>query len=884
MSLDSIDVIIKSKINLIITEERYTRAFLVYIVSLISLLALPPYPYILTPILAIIPGYISYYNFKLGIMVAVLMAVLGFYYIGATLGNLGLLLLSIMIFFLWSNTNAVFLLFMMLFLPLLQPPFSVLDGLVVLAYLLSAYTIGSRTAMILAVLSVIIVFGLITVLDTQSTFFLKSERLSYFTFEPYRYTDKLGVLEFFSKGIPRILANIFNFEQHYEFGNNIYAVMGNIIKGIFDDMLLSYIIIWSFIMFFPTYLTGIIRIKNIPNEAVTALPVLLLIPVYLFYIYPYQNYKPGLGVIIYPILTVIIILISNMAGIRFSKEVEIKKYSIVKDMPFVVELSVSNLSGLDDVAGYEDVKAELKNSIINPLKSSELKYAYGIKPARGILLFGPPGTGKTLLMNALAKELDYPLLYVKTSEMLGRMYGESPEKNISRLFQYARKKAPVILFFDEIDMIAKRRDLPGVEEFTTRMLNTLLQELDGIKDEKPIVFVASTNVPHLLDPALLRPGRIDKIIYMRPPNLEERKKILKYYLRRLPHDKIDYDKIAALLERYSGADIANLVQEVNRKVANQAVEQGRLIKITTQDILEAIKSIKPSISISMLETYEKFKLEFERRLESQKDDVSIPKLNYSDVVDMDELKSEMRLYIEQAIKNPEIFEKYGIKPARGILLFGPPGTGKTYFLKATAGEFKLPFIFISGSEILKEGYERGAAKIKEIFNLARERAPALIVIDEIDTITPIRTGSNPLVGQLLQELDGLGDRKGVFFMATTNLPNLLDPALLRPGRIDKIVYVDLPNLDIRRALISKHLSKFLDSKIIEIIAKRTDGYTHADIVNICENIKRKMLEAELIGKKFDISEIETVLSTSKPSVNPSLLQIYSKFKESFERS
>ncbi|MCS7122809.1 MAG: AAA family ATPase, partial [Candidatus Micrarchaeota archaeon] len=463
-----------------------------------------------------------------------------------------------------------------------------------------------------------------------------------------------------------------------------------------------------------------------------------------------------------------------------------------------------------------------------------------------------------------------------------KYYGET-ERNVSKLFEYARKKSPVILFFDEIDLIAKRRDKYGADDPTARVLTVLLQELDGVKDEKPVIFVAATNVPHLLDPALMRPGRVDKIIYMRPPNAEERKKILKHYLKDLPHENIDYDKISQLMERYTGADIANLVQEVKREIAARAAQENKILKITNQDLLEAMKNIKPSVSIAMLEMYEKFKLEFERRGKSVREETEIPNINYSDVVDMEELKGEMKLYIDQFMKNPEIFEKYGLKPARGILLFGPPGTGKTFFLKATAGEFKLPFIYISGSEILKEGFERGAAKIKEIFNLARERAPSIVVIDEIETIAPARTGSNPLVGQLLQELDGLRDRKGVFFMATTNLPQYIDPALLRPGRIDKIIYVDLPNLDVRRELLDRHLGKFVDRNTIDQIARLTEGFSHADIVNLCENIKREMVKAELTGKSIDESLVFRIVENSKPSVSPSLLQYYRKFKETYER-
>ncbi|MCS7122835.1 MAG: AAA family ATPase, partial [Candidatus Micrarchaeota archaeon] len=404
MSLTSVDVIVKSKVNLIVKEEKYTRAFLIYLSSLIVTLSMPLYPHLLAPIISLGPAYVALSNFRLGIVLVALLGILGMYYIGTTMGNYGLLLLSIMIFLLWENTNAVFLTFMLLFLPLLQPPFHVFDGLIVLAYLLSAYTIGSRVAILLALVSVLIIFTFITMLDVKSTFFIKDDKISYVTFNPERYATKLGVIEFFTEGLPEVMRAIRDPSGHLEFGKNMYGMIGNITKGLFEDKLFIYLLLWSMILFIPTYLTGVIYIKNFPSEALTSLPVLLLIPVYSLWIYPSYDLALHPGVIIFPIFTVALVYVANRAGIRFSKERELRKMSSVKDMPFVIELSAAGVEGLEDVAGYEDVKEELKNAIITPLKSSELKYTYNIKPARGILLFGPPGTGKTLLVNALAKE------------------------------------------------------------------------------------------------------------------------------------------------------------------------------------------------------------------------------------------------------------------------------------------------------------------------------------------------------------------------------------------------------------------------------------------------------------------------------------------------
>ncbi|MEM4295769.1 MAG: AAA family ATPase, partial [Candidatus Anstonellales archaeon] len=554
----------------------------------------------------------------------------------------------------------------------------------------------------------------------------------------------------------------------------------------------------------------------------------------------------------------------------------------------VQDLSVeSNLKGFEDVANYDELKAELIESIKTPLENPKIAYAYGLKPPKGLLLFGPPGTGKTYLMKALAKELNFPFLYVKTSQLLSPYYGES-EKNVSQIFELARKKAPVVLFFDEIDAIAKKRAGGGLDEVTPRVLNTLLQELEGVVSKKPIIFVAATNVPNMIDPALLRPGRIDKVIYMGVPDERGRELLFKYYINQVPNENIDFKKLAKMTERYTPADISNVVQEAKRIAAKRASKTGNIEPITMNDLEGIIKITKPSVSASLLEEHEQFKLEFERKTSKEKEEKP-PELTFSDVADMEDVKKTLKEAIELPLKYGQLIEEFQLRPPKGLLLFGPPGTGKTYIMKAAAGEFKVPIIFLSGAELLKKGYYEAATVLKEAFNRAKDNAPSIIFIDEIETVAPARTGmSNPLMGQLLQEMDGLKNLKNVIVVGATNLPQTLDPALLRPGRFDRIIYIPPPSKEVRKQIFAIHLGKFSSSFDLDYLANATEGYSSADIKALCEEIKLKLFQKSMqTGKKIDTltkQELSSLLAGRKPSITKDLLFVYEKFiKEYGER-
>ena len=861
---------ILSRVYLIVKEENYLKAFLVLLATSLMILAFRFYPYEFLVILPPVMWFIAKSNFLLAIVILSLLTTFAFYHISTSMGVIGLIYFSIVSMLIWHNPFGLIFTFISLFLILLQGPLQVLELFLPFVLLASVYNQGSKTGLILSLSIFLLGFGFITTLDLNSPYLPYNARLEY---KSISYEEqKSNFVTFFTDAVPLMISNMINLSNYSSYAGLLGDLIYNITKGILEDNLGIILLFWLIVLIVPTYFTGVIYVKNIPIEAIASLSNILATVMYLF-LYEF-NLGYGSIAIFGTLLTPLIVFIVNKNKISLSREKYIRKQEMIKDIPGVVELSGSTVQGLEDIGGYEDVKKELKNAILLPLSNPELRYLYNLKPARGILLFGPPGTGKTLLINALAKEISYNILYVKVSELLSSYFGET-ERNINKLFKLARQRAPIILFFDEIDIIARKRDRS--DDPSARALTTLLQELDGIKDEKPIIFIAATNVPHLLDPALLRPGRIDKIIYMRPPNKEERKQIFKIYISKYPNKDIDYDKLAELTERYSGADIANVVKEAVTNVASRIDKQA--IPLTTKDILEVIYNYKPSISISALEIYNRFKLEFERKSTQSSD---APSITYKDVINMDELKSEMTFYIESTLKRSELLEKYNIKPTRGILLYGPPGTGKTYFLKATAGEFKLPFIFISASEILREG-NNAPAKIREIFNIARERAPSLIVIDEIDTIANMRSGGNPILGQLLQELDGLSTNKGIFFIATTNYPHLLDPALLRPGRIDKIMYIGMPNLEVRRQLLDMHLGKFIEKSLLDKIASMTENYTPADIVNICEKIKQVLLKAEITNESISEEKILQIVKNTKPSLSVELISQYEKFKEKFER-
>ncbi|MCI4456222.1 MAG: AAA family ATPase [Sulfolobus sp.] len=529
----------------------------------------------------------------------------------------------------------------------------------------------------------------------------------------------------------------------------------------------------------------------------------------------------------------------------------------------------------DMIGGYEEIKREIREYIELPLRRKDIAEKYGLKPPKGILLFGPPGCGKTMMMKALANEAKINFIYVSVPEIMSKWYGES-EQRLRELFNNARKMAPVILFFDEIDTIGVRREQHVGDSVTPRLLSLMLSEMDGLASEDGVIVVGSTNVPHLLDKALLRPGRFDKLIYVGLPDLKSRIEIFKIHCKGKPlAGDVDFEALARMTERYTGADIANVCQEVARRVAAESLNTGVIREIKMDDFIEVIKKYKPSVSLEMLEQYEKFKMDYER-----KTGVDIPvteptdKVTLNDIGGYDKIKKELFEILEIQFKYSNLMAQMKIPPIRGILLYGPPGVGKTMMAKALANTLGVKLIMLSGAEILYKGYEGAVAAVKEVFNRARENKPAIILLDEIDAIAPRREAykseGNKVVNQLLTEMDGIRTLRDVVVIATTNRIEDVDPALLRPGRFDKVVFMPLPNRDERRDILEKYLGKETCSKVnCDALAALTEGYSGADLASVTREAKLKVLKEIIKGnvnRELTYEDLLDAITIVKPSV------------------
>ncbi|MEJ2775473.1 AAA family ATPase [Sulfolobaceae archaeon RB850M] len=528
----------------------------------------------------------------------------------------------------------------------------------------------------------------------------------------------------------------------------------------------------------------------------------------------------------------------------------------------------------DMIGGYDDVKREIKEYIELPLKHRDLAKKYGLRLPKGILLFGPPGCGKSLMMRALANEAKINFIYVNVSDIMSKWYGES-ESRLRELFANARKNAPCILFFDEIDTIGVKRESHTGDSVTPRLLSLMLSEIDGLQSEEGVIIVGSTNVPHLLDKALLRAGRFDKLIYIGVPDKKSRKEIFQIHCKGKPiAEDVDFDKLAEMTERFTGADIANVCQEVARLAAVEALETGTERKITSQDFIKVIKRYKPSVTLQMLDEYEKFRMDYERKFrgpEIPEDDTE--KITLDDIGGYYQVKKELYELLEIQLKYSNLMEQMKIPPIRGILLYGPPGVGKTMMAKALAKTLNVKLIMLSGAEILYKGYEGAVNAVKEVFNRARENKPAILLLDELDAIAPrrenLKSEASKVVNQLLTEMDGIRSLKEVVVIGTTNRIEDIDPALKRPGRFDRIIYMPLPNKEEREDILQKYVGKEECKEVhCDKIAEMSEGYSGADLAAIAREAKLKVLREIIKGnvnRKLTYEDLVEALKIIKPS-------------------
>ncbi len=596
------------------------------------------------------------------------------------------------------------------------------------------------------------------------------------------------------------------------------------------------------------------------------------------------NYLPLIGLIVMSFL----LFALEYNDIEVVSAIDVMKRDFRSKFGEVFEdLSTNTQERFRDIADYEETKKELKEAILAPIENRSIVGAYNLKIPKGILLFGPPGTGKTLMMRALANEIHAGFFYVKASSIISQYPGES-SKTITKIFDTAKKHAPAILFFDEIDGIASSRE--NQESETSReLLSTLLSEMDGFQKLDNVIIVGATNVPQLLDPSIMRPGRFDKIIYMPLPDEHARDELFRHYLKKLPtSSEIDYKKLAAITQRYSGADIKNIVDEVARREANQAAQQHTVLSIDMNDVISVIKNTKPSTSLSQLDQYNTFKLDYERRgyHESQEENSS-EKVKLEDVIGLDEPKKALYEAVEIPLQHPDLVSKYDVRNLRGILLFGPPGTGKSMLMQAVANEIgKVKIVNISGSDLIKSGPDKIILSIKKAFDRARENAPAIIFVDEIDSLVSSREkGSEEaakVTGEFLQQMDGLGTKYNIVVVASTNFPENLDYALLRPGRFDKIIYIPPPDAQARAKIFQTNLEKCPCAEDIDYVelGDMTEGYTGADIANICRQVKVDALQRSIKdpqSSQVTMQDLVEKLKTSKPSAPQRALSRYTTF-------
>ena len=592
-------------------------------------------------------------------------------------------------------------------------------------------------------------------------------------------------------------------------------------------------------------------------------------------------------------VAIAIVYLLELYNVNIVKAREVRKQDIrMKFGEAFEDLRGSEVSEtFASIGNYEATKRELHDAIISPLEQRDIARAYKISPVKGILFFGPPGTGKTMMMRALANEIHAGFFLVKASNIISAFSGETEHK-ISEIFTIAKKNSPSVLFFDEIDSIAQSREAPDVDEIHKQALTQLLTEIDGFQSSSGVIVVGATNMPQLLDHALMRPGRLDKIIYMPLPDLNGRKKIFDIYLKGLPlGDSVDIDKLAEKTERYSGAGIKNICESVAQMISLEATEQHKVLEISQDDILSVIKSMKPSTSLSQLETYNKFKIDFERRLFEEGKVEKEEKTGLNDVVGLEEVKKAVVEAIETPLMHPELVKKYDIKAVNGILLFGPPGNGKTMIMRAITNDIKgITVLEINGVELSNTNADSAVAVLREIFNRARENVPAIVFIDEIDTVIPAREYasevSTKITGALLEEMDGIKKLSGVLVIAATNRPEELDTAILRPGRFDKIIFVRPPDAEERAMLFKIYIknvpvSDDLDFKKLGI---ETNGFTGADISNVCREAKINALEASMktgVEVKISTKDFEDVIASQKPSAPDDVLEKYLGFLTRF---
>ena len=523
----------------------------------------------------------------------------------------------------------------------------------------------------------------------------------------------------------------------------------------------------------------------------------------------------------------------------------------------------------DDIGGLDDELKKIREMIELPLKHPELFDRMGISAPKGVLLYGPPGTGKTLIAEAVANESGASFFSIRGPEIMGRFYGQSEER-LRKIFEDAEENAPSIIFLDEIDSIAPNRN-STYGEVERRVVAQLLTLMDGMGGRGDVIVIGATNREDAIDPALRRPGRFDREIEIGVPNMSGRKSILEVHTRDMPlSEDVAIDELAATTQGFVGADLASLARESAMKCLSKHISKLDLDKPVPQSVLEAMKvsmadfadalaDIEPS---GMREVY-----------------VEIPKIKWKDIGGLEHIKKEIEeVFIPT--EGHKSFERLGIEPGKALLLYGPPGTGKTLIAKAVANESGANFISISGPEIASKWMGESEQAIRKIFKKAKQMAPCIIFFDELDSIAPTRGEGDSqawerVVAQLLTSMDGIESMNRVMVMAATNRPDMIDPALLRPGRMDRMILVGKPDLEARKSILRVHIEKMpLKGVDMDAVAKATEGYVGADIAALCREAGLSAYRRDNSAQFVTEKDFKEALTRVRPSVDESTFEKY----------
>ncbi|MHA1245033.1 MAG: CDC48 family AAA ATPase [Candidatus Heimdallarchaeota archaeon] len=566
--------------------------------------------------------------------------------------------------------------------------------------------------------------------------------------------------------------------------------------------------------------------------------------------------------------------------IRITEDTELK----VIDKPVQVSDEALPRTSYEDIGGLGDQIRRIREMVELPMRHPELFLKLGIDPPKGVLLHGPPGCGKTLIAKAVANESSSNFIVINGPEIMSKFYGES-EQRLRQIFKDAASKAPTIIFIDELDAIAsKRADVTG--EVERRVVAQLLALMDGMVSRGEVMVVGATNRPNSIDPALRRPGRFDREIEIGVPDRDGRREILLIHSRSMPLAKdVNSDLIAEKTHGYVGADLQALCRESAMKALRRYLpdidlaeeiitpELLEILEVTQEDFLSAMKEIHPS---AIREVF-----------------TEIPNIRWSDVGGLDNQVRELKEAIEWPLKFKESFTRMGVSPPRGILLFGPPGCGKTLLAKAVATESEVNFISIKGPALLSKWVGESEKAVREIFRKAKMSAPTIVFFDEIDSLAPKRGSgfgdsgtTERVISQLLTEIDGLEMIKQVIIIAATNRPDIVDSALLRPGRFDRFVLIPPPELKAREKILEIFTKNMplADNVDIKELAKAIEGFSGADVESLCREAAMLSLREDMNSQIVKLKHFKAALKKVQASITPEMMKYYEKAKERFKRS